>query len=100
MQEILKSFDLKSIAILVLSAAVFRVILVSLRSKNPSMFSFVKKIPASWKGKWSVRWLLLILLLFMFTVPMVYFNINENISSVIGGFIIAFTEFILEKPRV
>ena len=100
MQEILRSFDLKSIAILVLSASVFRIILASLRSKNPNIFSFTKMIPDSWKGKWSIRWLVLIVFLFMFTIPLVYFNLNENLASVIGGFIIAFTEFILEKPRV
>nr|WP_300001605.1 hypothetical protein [Tissierella sp.] len=99
MNEVLKVLDLKSIAILVVSATLFRIILLSLNSKNPNIFNFRKKIPDSWKGKWSVRWLALIILLFMFTIPLVYFNLNENLASVIGGFIIAFTEFILEKPK-
>lgn len=98
MLDFVKSLDITGIIVFVISAGIFRALITVLSKNNPEIFSFVKEIPDSLKGKWYIRWGVFMVLILILSVSVVYLRLNGNASWVIAGFISAFTDFIFFKP--
>lgn len=90
---------LKTTLIIAVSSGVSTLLLNKLYKANPGLFSFIDKIPERWKGKWFVRWIVLLLLMIMFSIIVVSGGLNDTIGTIIIGVFISLTDFILMKPK-
>jgi len=89
----------KTIFIILMSSGIFTLLLNLLQKGNPEVFSFAQKIPENWKGKWFIRWTVLLVLIFTVTLFVVIAGLNKTIGTIIIGFLIALTNFILMNPK-
>lgn len=87
------------IIILVVSRIIFDILLQMLNNSNPQNFSFIHKIPESWKGKWYIKWTFIIALLLIVAIIQVYAGLNELVGYLIAGLILSFFELIFKKTE-
>lgn len=99
LDDLSKGIELMGIFIFILASIIFRLLIVTINKLNPKLLSFVNKIPDKWKGRWTVKWGVFIILVFLLAFPVIHFEINYSVSSIILGFINALTEFAFEKPK-
>lgn len=89
----------KTIFIILISSGIFTLLLNLLNKSNPEVFSFAQKIPENLKGKWFIRWIVLLILMFTVSLLVVIAGLNNNIGTIIIGFFIALTDLIFMKPK-
>lgn len=87
------------IIILIVSRILFDIFLQVLNDSNPQLFSFINKIPESWKGKWYIKWAFIITLLVIVAITQVYVGLNELVGYLIAGLILSFFELLFKKPE-
>lgn len=88
---------IRGIIILLISSLIFDLIFIQLNKSNPQIFSLFHKIPEKWKGKWYIRWMVILALVILLTTIQVYGGINENIAYMITGFILSLSNFVFKK---
>ena len=89
----------KAVIIIVVSSGISTLLLNQLYKTNPEVFSFVHKIPERWKGKWHIRWMVLLSLMIIFSIIVVIGGLNDTVGTIIIGILISLTDFILKKPK-
>ena len=88
---------LKNVAIIVISSAIFTIILNGLYKSNSKLLSFVYKMPRAWKGKYLMRWMVLLSLMLLISVVVVIGGLNETVGTILVGFFISLTDLIFGK---
>ena len=91
--------SIKSIFIILISSGIFTLLLNQLYKSNSEIFSFIHMIPERWKGKWFIRWIVLLFLMFIVSVLVVIAGLNNTIGTIIIGFFISLTDLIFRKPK-
>lgn len=89
---------IKNTIIIVISIGIFTLLLNKLYKANPKIFFVIGKIPEGWKGKWFIRWTVLLFLISISAV-LIIIGSNEIIVTIISGFFIALTDLIFSKPK-
>ena len=90
---------LKTILIVFASSTIFTLILSQLHKISPKTFSLIKRVPEKWKGKWFIRWGVLLFLIVVISIIVVVGGFNDTVGSIIVGFFISLTDFIFRKPK-
>ena len=90
---------IKTVLIILISSGIFTFLLNELYTTNPKIFSFIDKIPEGWKGKWFIRWIVLLLLLVIIAIFIVVVGLNDTIGTIISGFFISLTDLMFSKPK-
>ena len=87
------------IIIIIISSGVFTVLLNILYETNPKVLSFIHKVPKGWKGKYLIKWIVLLFLMTIVSVLVVIGGMNDTIGTIIIGFFISLTDLIFGKPK-
>lgn len=90
---------IKTIFIILISSGIFTLVLNQLYKINSDIFSFIHKIPKRWKGKWIIRWIVQLFLMFIVSVLVVNGGLNDTIGTISVGFFIALTDLVFSKPK-
>ena len=90
---------MKGIIILLISTLLFDILFILLNKSNPQIFSVFNKIPQKWKGKWYIKWIFVVLLLFNLTAIQVFTGLNDLIGYMIAGFILSLCDLIFKKTQ-
>lgn len=88
----------KTVIVIIISSAVFTIILNQLYKSNSRALSFMNKIPKGWKGKYFMKWAVLLFLMFVVSLFVVVGGLNDTIGTIIIGFFISLTDLIFGKP--
>lgn len=90
---------MKTILIILGSSLIINILLKLLNNTNPEIFSFVNKVPKKWKGKWFIRWTILLILMSIVSVLVVIAGLSDIIGATIIGFSIVLTDLTFKKPK-
>ena len=72
---------------------------ILLNNTKPKIFSFTQKIPENWKGKWFIKWIVLLVLISIVSILVVYAGLNHTLRASIIGFFIALTDLIFKQTK-
>lgn len=89
---------LKTIIIIMISSGVFTILLNQLYKTNPKILSFIHKVPKGWKGKYFIKWTVLMFLIIIVSALLVA-GLNDTIGTIIIGFCISITDLTFAKPK-
>ena len=88
----------KTVITIVISSAIFTIILNQLYKSNSKVLSFINKVPRGWKGKYFMKWIVLLSLMFIVSLFVVNLGMNDTLGTIIIGFFISLTDLIFGKP--
>ena len=96
----MKNGFLLTLLIILISSGFFTFLLNYLYREKPELFTFIHKIPKSLRGKWFVRTMVLFLIMFVISVLVVMYGLNDTLGSIIIGFFISFTDLIFIRSKI
>lgn len=88
---------MKTIGIILLSSGFFTILFNKLHKIYPEIFNFIDKIPDTFKGRWSIRWMVLVFLMTIVSIIVVASGLNDTLGKIIVGFLIALTDLAFKK---
>ena len=91
---------IKGILSLLISAFIFDSIFKKLDKINSRIISPFRIIPEKWKGKWIIKWIAIIILLFIPAIMVNEYGVNEILGNILSGFVISLCEFAFKKPLI
>lgn len=90
----------KNILVILISSGVFTILFNHLYKSNPDVLSFIQKIPEKYKGKWHIRWIVLLILMFLISILVVVGGLSNTIGTIMVGFFIALTDLIFIRKNI
>ena len=89
---------LKTIVTIIVSSTIFTIILNYLHKSNSKALSFLNKLPKGLKGKYIIKWIVLLTLMLLVSVAVVIGGLNDGVGTIIIGFFISLTDLVFGKP--